>query len=139
VSAADRADDRPASPVGVAQRYLDAFAGGDPDAVAALVTDDFVNEHLSELGSGCVGRDEYRRRLPGFLAEFGDLRYTVEAISALDRVGEVVARYRLTATYETMPIDIVGVMWFAVRDGKVARRTDVWDSLTFLRQTGRAD
>jgi hypothetical protein len=103
------------------------------------VTDDFVNEHLSELGSGCVGRDEYRRRLPGFLAEFGDLRYTVEAISALDRVGEVVARYRLTATYETMPIDIVGVMWFAVRDGKVARRTDVWDSLTFLRQTGRAD
>lgn len=125
--------------MGVAQRYLDAFAGGDPDAVAALVTDDFVNEHLSELGSGCVGRDEYRRRLPGFLAEFGDLRYTVEAISALDRVGEVVARYRLTATYETMPIDIVGVMWFAVRDGKVARRTDVWDSLTFLRQTGRAD
>jgi steroid delta-isomerase-like uncharacterized protein len=125
--------------VAVAQRYLDAFAGGDADAVAALVTDDFVNEHLSELGSGCVGRDEYRRRLPGFLAEFGDLRYTVEAISALDRAGEVVARYRLTATYETMPIDIVGVMWFAVRDGKVARRTDVWDSLTFLRQTGRAD
>lgn len=123
----------------VVQRYLDAFAGGDPDTVAALVTDDFVNEHLSELGSGCVGRDEYRRRLPDFLTMFGGLRYTVDAISALDRVGEVVARYRLTATYESTPIDISGVMWFVVRDGRVARRTDVWDSLTFLRQTGQAD
>lgn len=130
--------DDPTSPAAVVLRYLDAFAVGDPDAIAALVSDDFVNEHLSALGAGSRGRDEYRHRLPDFLAMFQGLRYGVEAISALDRADEVVVRYRLTATYDDQPVDIVGVMWFVVREGKVARRTDVWDSLTFLRQTGQA-
>jgi hypothetical protein len=36
-------------------------------------------------------------------------------------------------------IDLPGVMLFAVRADRVARRTDVWDSLTFLRQTGAVE
>ena len=124
--------------------YLASFASGDPDAVAACVTDDFVNEHLSELGSGCAGRDEYRRRLPGFLSTFAGARYsivTLAVVAATDPAerGDVIARYRFEAAYEGTPIDIPGVMWFDVRDGLVARRTDLWDSLTFLRQTGQAD
>ena len=122
----------------IVQQYLDAFASADPDALAALVTDDFVNEHLSELGSGCTGRDEYRRRLPGFLSTFAGARYVVDAIGPLGDA-DVVARYRFAAEYEGMPIDIPGVMWFEVRDDLIARRTDLWDSLTFLRQTGQAD
>jgi ketosteroid isomerase-like protein len=128
--------------VDVVRRYLAAFASGDPDVVAACVTDDFVNEHLSELGSGCDGRDEYRRRLPGFLSTFAGARYSIVDVGALDRadgVEAVVARYRFEAEYERTPIDIPGVMWFEVREGLVARRTDLWDSLTFLRQTGQAD
>ncbi len=125
--------------VEVARQYLDAFAGGEPDVISALVTNDFVNEHLAELGGGCVGRAEYRRRLPDFLGTFVGARYTVVAIGALDLDGQVVARYRFNAQYEGTPIDIPGVMWFDVRDGLVARRTDLWDSLTFLRQTGQAD
>ena len=127
------------APVEIAQRYLDAFADADPDVISSLVTEDFVNEHLAELGSGCVGRAEYRRRLPDFLGTFVGARYTVVAIGALDLDGQVVARYRFEAHYEGTPIDIPGVMWFEVRDGLVARRTDLWDSLTFLRQTGQAD
>ena len=127
------------SSVDIARRYLDAFAGADPEAIAAFVTDDFVNEHLSELGSGCVGRDEYRRRLPAFLATFAGASYAIEEIAALDRPGEVIARYRFTASHEGHPIDIAGMMWFEVRDGRISRRTDLWDSLSFLRQTGRVD
>ena len=119
------------------RRYLEAFASGDPDAIAALVTDDFVNEHLSELGSGCTGRPEYRRRLPGFLTTFAGARYIVER--AVEDGVDVVARYRFTAEYEEVAVDIPGVMWFEVRDGLISRRTDLWDSLTFLRQTGQAD
>jgi ketosteroid isomerase-like protein len=119
-----------------------AFATGDPDAVARHVTDDFVNEHLSALGSGCTGRDEYRRRLPGFLADFARARYDVVDLVVADPAhepsGAAVARYRFRATHQGTPIDIPGVMWFEVRDGLVARRTDVWDALTFLRQTGQA-
>jgi ketosteroid isomerase-like protein len=127
--------------------YLASFETGDPDAVAACVSTDFVNEHLSELGSDSQGRDEYRRRLPDFLSTFVGARYSiitladvVEADSDAGTVsGSVVARYRFEATYDGTPIDIPGVMWFDVRDGLITRRTDLWDSLTFLRQTGQAD
>ncbi len=121
------------------RRYMAAFATGDPDAVAGCVADDFVNEHLSELGSGCVGRTEYRRRLPDFLSTFAGARYEIVTVAEISTAGagDVVVRYRFRATYEGTPIDIPGVMWFEVRDGLVARRTDLWDSLTFLRQTGQ--
>ena len=119
--------------------YLASFAAVDPDAVAAHVTDDFVNEHLSELGSGCVGRDEYRQRLPGFLSTFAGARYTVLTLAEISTpgAGDVVVRYRFEAAYEGTPIDIPGVMWFDVHDGLISRRTDLWDSLTFLRQTNQ--
>ncbi len=83
-------------------------------------------------------RPEYLRRLPGFLSTFARARYVVDAIGELGGA-DVVARYRFEAEYEGTPIDIPGVMWFEVRNGLIARRTDLWDSLTFLRQTGQAD
>mgnify|MGYP001827883386 FL=1 len=116
--------------------YLASFAGADPDDIVAFVADEFVNEHLSELGSGGIGADDYRRRLPGFLATFAGARYTV-----LDVAGDgttVVVRYKFEATFEGTDIDIPGIMWFTVVDGMITRRTDLWDSLTFLRQTGQA-
>lgn len=125
--------------VDVVRRYLDAFVSADPDAIAAFVSDDFVNEHLSELGSGCTGRREYRRRLPGFLTTFAGARYVVDAIAAVEDGHGVVVRYRFEARYEDTPIDIGGLMWFEVRGALISRRTDLWDSLTFLRQTGQAD
>ena len=127
--------------VDIVRTYLRSFANGDPDAVAACVTVDFVNEHLSELGSGCEGRDEYRRRLPDFLSTFAGARYSILTLAevATPGAGDVVVRYRFEATYDGTPIDIPGVMWFEVRDGLISRRIDLWDSLTFLRQTGQAD
>lgn len=127
--------------VDVVRAYLASFASGDPDAVAACVTADFVNEHLSELGSGCEGRDEYRRRLPGFLSMFAPARYSIVTLAEVvtPDAGDVVVRYRFEANYQGTPIDIPGVMWFEVRDDLISRRTDLWDSLTFLRQTGQAD
>jgi steroid delta-isomerase-like uncharacterized protein len=120
----------------VARDYVESFASGDPDAIAAHVTDDFVNEHTAALGSGCVGRDEYRRRLPGFLATFSGLRYDVEDVVAQDERATVA--YTMRATHDEHPITIRGVMRIEVRDGKVARRVDYWDALTFLEQTGQA-
>ncbi len=119
------------------EQYLTALSAGDVDAVVRLVTDDFRNEHTSTLGSSSAGRDTYRERLPGFLAQFAALHYeVVDIITEGDRVS---VRYRLTANFEGHPLDIPGVMLFEVRDGLIARRTDVWDSLTFLRQTGAVD
>jgi steroid delta-isomerase-like uncharacterized protein len=119
------------------EQYLTALSNGDVEAIIALVTDDFHNEHTSSLGSGSTGRDTYRQRLPGFLAQFAALHYeVVDIIAEGDRVA---ARYRLTANFDGHPLDIPGVMLFQLRDGLIARRTDVWDSLTFLRQTGAVE
>ncbi len=120
----------------IATAYLEAFASADPDLVAALVTEDFVNEHASALGGGCRGKDQYRERLPGFLASLPGLRYEVEHV--LTDGDKAAAAYRLTATSDGHPVDIRGVMMIELRDGLIASRTDYWDSLTFLRQTGQA-
>ena len=48
------------------------------------------------------------------------------------------AAYTLTATPDGHPVRIRGLMLCRVVDGRIAGRTDYWDSLTFLRQTGQA-
>ena len=120
----------------VALSYITSFADGDPDAVAAHVTDDFVNEHTAALGTGCTGRDEYRRRLPGFLADFAGVRYEVEDVIAQD--DRVAIPYTMRARYHDHDVIVRGIMRFIVRDGLVARRTDYWDALGFLKQIGQA-
>ena len=118
-----------------AEQYLAALSAADVDAIVALVTDDFVNEHTSELGSGLNGRAAYAERLPGFLGQFAALHY--EVVETIAEGDSVAARYRMTANFDGHPLDIPGVMLFEVcDDGRVTHRTDVWDSLTFLRQTG---
>jgi len=134
--------DQERTDVRVALDYVAALGGTDPAHVAELVSEDFRNEHHAELGSGCVGREEYSRRLPGFFATFPNRRYEVTETAVGSLVGdardgsEVVVRYRFGADVESTRIDIPGVMWISVRDGLVARRLDCWDSLTYHRQTG---
>jgi ketosteroid isomerase-like protein len=124
------------APADVARSYLASFSGADPDAIAAHVDDRFVNDHASALGSRSEGREEYRRRLPAFLERFRGLRYDVEQVVADGPA--VAAAYVMTATSDGHPIEIRGVMIFDVADGLITARTDYWDSLTYLRQTGAA-
>lgn len=121
------------TPRQVAEGYLGSFAGADPDDIASRVTADFVNEHIAAIGRGCVGRDAYRQRLPGFIASFAGLRYDIEDV-VVD--GErVVVAYTMRARWQDeRPIDVRGVQRLVVRDGLVARRVDYWDSLVFLLQ-----
>lgn len=125
------------SPVEVVTAYLESFSRNDPDAIAAHVSMGFRNEHLSALGSNCVGRDEYRLRLPHFLSSFEDRSYSVEDIveQPRDACTDIVVQYRFRGRFEGTDIDIPGVMWFSVRGELITRRIDIWDSLTFLRQT----
>ena len=123
-------------PAAAAREYLRSFATGDPDTVAAHVTDDFVNEHTAALASGCTGKIEYRRRLPDFLASFSGLRYDIEDLVA--EGDKVMAAYTMRATYEGHAIAVRGVMRLSIRDGLVAHRVDYYDALGFLRQIGQA-
>lgn len=123
-----------ANPAEIALGYIEAFSSGDPDTVAAWVTEGFANNQMGVLGSRFVGRDLYRQRLKGFLGRFAGLRYAVEAtIVEGDRV---VVPYIMTASDAGRPIEIEGVMLITVEDGLVSRRDDYWDGLTYLRQIG---
>jgi steroid delta-isomerase-like uncharacterized protein len=126
-----------ADPAAVCVAYLAAFATGDPELVLAHVADGFVNEHTSALGEGCVGKDEYRRRLPAFMASMPELRYDIEdVVSTRERV---MIAYTLRARVEGTDVSVRGVMRFLVdADGLIEQRTDYWDSQVFLRQIGRS-
>jgi predicted ester cyclase len=102
--------------------------------VAAHVTDDFVNEHTAALGSGCVGIEEYRRRLPNFIASMPELRYEIEDVIADGP--RVAAAYTLHTRVHDRAIAVRGMMRFDVRDGLIAKRVDYWDSKVFLQQAG---
>jgi ketosteroid isomerase-like protein len=122
-------------PADVVRSYLASFAGRDPEAIVAHVSDGFVNDHASALGARSEGAAEYRRRLPGFLARMEGLRYDVTRVVADG--SSVAAAYTLRATADGYPVEVRGVMLFDVVDGLIAARTDYWDSLGFLRQTTR--
>lgn len=121
--------------------YLRSFERGEPDAIAEFVTADFVNDHASALGAGCVGREEYRRRLPGFLASMPGLRY--EPGAPIVDGARVAAPYELHASGRTpdgteVPVRVRGVMLLEFEGELIASRLDVWDALTYLRQVGQA-
>ena len=117
--------------------YLQAFATGDPAAVVAHVSDDFVNEHTAALGTGCVGKAEYARRVPGFLASMPQLRYEIESVSSGDAF--VWVAYTLHAHVNDRDVAVRGAMRFVVAAGLITQRTDYWDSLVFQRAAGLAN
>ena len=100
------------------------------------MSDDFSNVHTSALGDPCEGKARYLERLPAFLAKFAGLSYEAEEI-LVDR-DRVAAAYVMRAAYDGTPIEIRGVFRFTIKDGLITHRTDYFDSLTFLRQTGQA-
>ena len=121
------------TPREVAEGYLGAFARGDPDEIASWVTEDFVNEHTAAIGRGCVGRAEYRQRLPGFLSAFAGVTYEVEDL-VVDGT-RVAAAYTLRARWEDAePVEVRGIQRLTIRDDLIARRVDYWDSLAFILQ-----
>ena len=104
--------------------------------MAAHVSDGFSNVHTSALGLPSKGKAEYLARLADFLTTFVGLTYEAEEI--LVEGDRVAAAYVMRARADGKHFAIRGVMRLTVRDGRIERRVDYFDSLTFLRQTGQA-
>lgn len=124
------------TPSEICLSYLASFATADANKVAKHVTTNFINEHTSALGSSCTGKDEYLRRLPGFISSMPDLSYEVEQISAEGK--HVWAAYTLKAKINGNQIMIRGAMHFEVIDDLISKRVDYWDSQMFKLQAGLA-
>ena len=118
----------------IALKFLESFSSGDPDSIASLVSEDFQNNQISLLGDDCTGRDAYRKRLVGFLSSFHDLRYAADDV--IEENDKVVVAYTMKFEENNRPIEIQGVMILTIADGLITVRSDYWDGLTYLRQTG---
>lgn len=115
--------------------YFKAFSSGDPKAVSSHVTDGFINRHLGVLGGGCETKVVYEERLSQFLATFAQLRYDVFA-TCIGSDGQASARYAMHFVQDGKPFEVPGMMWFELSGGLIAKRTDCWDGLTYLKQAG---
>ena len=118
----------------IALKFLESFSSGDPDAIVSHVAEDFQNNQISILGDDCTGRDAYRKRLVGFLAGFHDLRYSADKV--IFEGDDVAVAYTMKFEEHSRPIVIQGAMILTIEDGLITIRTDYWDGLSYLRQTG---
>ena len=127
--------DEPEAARAAVQRYLAALNGHDAAAIAACVTEDFVNEHTAIGGRDRRGRAEYRSALVDFLRDFTELQYLPDDLIA---EGERVAvPYRMSFRHRPSggtAVSVRGVFVFRVAAGLIAHRVDYWDSGEVARQ-----
>lgn len=122
------------TPREIALSYLESFSSGDPEKISAHVSENFTNNQMGLIGSGCTGRNVYRGKLKGFLSTFENLHYTVEDV--LCEGNRVAVCYRMHAQDQGRPLEIPGVMMITISDGLIDVRSDYWDGLTYFKQIG---
>ncbi|WP_255149116.1 ester cyclase [Halorarius halobius] len=142
-------DDRPGQTAGgerLVETFLTAFVGGDPDAVAALVTDDCVL-HRPRWPLDTVGREAVVETTREMAGTFADVTVTVEeTVVSGDRIaafvtasGQNVGPMRvedreIAPTGRTFEVPQFGI--YRIEDGRVAEAWLLADALGIVEQLG---
>ena len=116
-----------------AKRYSGAWAVHDPDAIAAMHTDDSVFE-LHHVGMAATGRAAVRELIATLFTVVPDLRFELKRAHFGD--GHFVTEYVMTGTAEGKSFAIAGADVFTMRDGLVGRKDTYLDWLAYQRQVG---
>ena len=109
-----------------AQEYSRALAVHDPDAIAAMHTDDSVFE-LHEVGAPATGRAAVRDLIGALLTAVPDLRFEPKRVHF--GAEHFVTEYVMKGTTEGKPFAIAGADVFTMRDGLVGRKDSYLDWL----------
>jgi len=116
-----------------AKEYSGAWAVHDPDAIAAMHTDDSVFE-LHDVGASATGRAAVRDLIATLLTAVPDLRFAHKRVHF--GTEHFVTEYVMTGTAEGKPFAIAGADVFTMRDGLVGRKDSYLDWLGYQRQVG---
>jgi len=119
--------------VELAKEYSGAWAAHDPDAIAAMHTDDSVFE-LHDVGAPATGRAAVRDLIAILLTAVPDLRFELKR--AHFGAEHFVTEYVMSGTAEGKPFAIAGADVFTMRDGLVGRKDSYLDWLAYQRQGG---
>jgi ketosteroid isomerase-like protein len=112
--------------VELAKEYSSAWAVHDPDAIAAMHSDDSVFA-LHDVGAPAVGRAAVRDLIVALLNVAPDLRFELKR--AHFGAEHFVTEYLMTGTADGKPFKIAGADVFTMRDGLVARKDTYLDWL----------
>jgi hypothetical protein len=115
-----------------AKQYSAAWAGHDPDAIAAMHTDDSVFE-LHDVASA-TGRAAVRDLIVTLLAAVPNLRFDLKR--AHFGAEHFVTEYVMSGTAQGKPLAIAGADVFTMREGLVGRKDTYLDWLAYQRQVG---
>lgn len=116
-----------------AKEYSGAWAVHDPDAIAAMHSDDSVFD-LHDVGAPATGRAAVRDLIATLLGAVPDLRFELKR--AHFGAEHFVTEYVMTGTAEGKPFAIAGADVFTMRDGLVGRKDTYLDWLAYQRQVG---
>jgi len=116
-----------------AKEYSGAWAVHEPDAIAAMHTDDSVFE-LHDVGAPATGRTAVRDLIATLLTAVPDLRFEPKRVHFGDE--HFVTEYVMTGTAEGKPFAIAGADVFTMREGLVGRKDTYLDWLAYQRQVG---
>jgi steroid delta-isomerase-like uncharacterized protein len=116
-----------------AKGYSGAWAVHDPDAIAAMHTDDSVFD-LHDIGASATGRAAVRDLIATLLTAVPDLRFEPRRVHF--GAEHFVTEYVMTGTAEGKPFAIAGADVFTMRDGLVGRKDTYLDWLKYQRQVG---
>jgi ketosteroid isomerase-like protein len=117
----------------LAMQYSAAWGDHDPDAIAALHTEDSVF-HLHGDLAPAVGRDAIRSLVRELFTLAPDLRFDARTLFFADE--QFVVEYSMSGTAAGAPFACDGADVITARDGKVARKDTYLDFATYLRQAG---
>ena len=126
------------------RRWAEAWSAHDPEALAALFTDDCVYEDVT-FGAESPGLDGVTEWAEGFLAAFPDL--DVEPISTSGSDRRAVLEWRMGGTHHGRlagmeptgrRFEVRGVTVFLFEGDRIARCSDYWDMARVQRQLGYA-
>jgi ketosteroid isomerase-like protein len=116
-----------------AKEYSGAWAAHDPDAIAAMHTDDSMFE-LHDVGAPATGRAAVRDLIAILLTAVPDLRFELKR--AHFGAEHFVTEYVMSGTAEGKPFAIAGADVFTMRDALVGRKDSYLDWLAYQRQVG---
>jgi steroid delta-isomerase-like uncharacterized protein len=116
-----------------AKAYSGAWAAHDPDAIAAMHTDDSVFD-LHGVKEPATGRAAVRDLIAMLLTAVPDLRFEPRRVHFGSE--HFVSEYVMRGTAEGKQFAIVGADVFTMRDGLVARKDTYLNWLAYQRQVG---
>jgi ketosteroid isomerase-like protein len=116
-----------------AKDYSGAWAVHDPDAIAAMHTDDSVFD-LHDVVAPATGRAAIRDLIGALLTIVPDLRFELKR--AHFGAEHFVTEYVMAGTADGKPFRIAGADVFTMHDGLVGRKDTYLDWLAYQRQVG---